>query len=150
MFASIGVFSQDKLGFGNDTEGADSAGVGMVTTWVKPDQCCHFCQNSYINYKYHTECGDYSFNDLASSKIAIDARRSCGIIYVASRASRLIDFNNIEINRYLYKPTTVSPYDSCSFFKTLTHWGEIKFSDVIGESVIIHMTLEKIDYVEYY
>jgi len=30
------VNAQDKMGFGNDPEGADSAGFGLVTTWVKP------------------------------------------------------------------------------------------------------------------
>ena len=33
------VNAQDKMGFGNDTEGADSAGFGTVTTWVKPSTC---------------------------------------------------------------------------------------------------------------
>lgn len=33
---TIIVNGQDKMGFGNDPEGADSAGYGLVTTWVKP------------------------------------------------------------------------------------------------------------------
>jgi hypothetical protein len=31
------VNGQDKVGHGNDPEGCDSAGVGTVTTWIKPE-----------------------------------------------------------------------------------------------------------------
>jgi len=36
IFLSAVSFGQDKVGHGSDSEGCDSSGIGLVTTWVKP------------------------------------------------------------------------------------------------------------------
>lgn len=38
LMSTIWLTAQDKMGFGNMPEGADSAGFGTVTTWKKPSQ----------------------------------------------------------------------------------------------------------------
>jgi len=68
------VNGQDKMGFGNDPEGADSAGFGTVTTWVKPnpfvfvDTLTTVTIGSQIWTKYNLHLTDdgtgiYSYND---------------------------------------------------------------------------------------
>jgi len=79
------VNAQDKMGFGNDTEGADSAGIGSVTTWVKPEE-----NYDYISM-YNPQTGQYWVNgesyqvdwdtSLPDDSIIIDFYRSNSLIH---------------------------------------------------------------------
>jgi hypothetical protein len=52
------VNGQDKVGHGNDSEGCDSSGIGLVTTWVKPSGYWNYEGVMTVGYEFD---GDYSY-----------------------------------------------------------------------------------------
>lgn len=142
------VNAQDKVGHGSDSEGCDSAGVGTVTTWVKPivipENCCE-CSTYY----FAGEVNNIFCTSLSKAKLAINAYRTD--YWGGSGANRKLYSYPPSIGDYVYN--VLSPCSRIIITSSgLPTYYILNLSTVVGTSIIIHQnsTTKQIDYIEYY
>jgi hypothetical protein len=143
------VNGQDKIGFGNDTEGCDSAGIGPVTTWVKPivfaDTCCECVEEALY---YNSTSPFTRLTTLALAKNALDRYRNHST-NLSGMTYRIINDTPL-LNNPIYK------YQPCVIVTSINlpqdYYYIMNPSYEIGMSIIFHLNAitKYIDYIEEY
>jgi hypothetical protein len=144
------VNGQDKMGHGNEPEGADSAGIGTVTTWVKPSGYWTYegiCTVGYYEYDSPSqyEVGysnvpeiEYVFGNInPSSLLIVTVSWGTGVTspYIIVQFSNSVVLTNVYINGTTY--TSLVDY----YEEGMTWAGEIATNPfpAVGEECIIKL-----------